>query len=93
MSKNILVIGGDGFCGWPLSLRLSDKGHNVIIVDNLSRRKIDLELGTNSLTKISSIQERLSKWKDLTDKEIKFELVDIAKEYDKLVDIIRKNNI
>ena len=93
MSKNILVIGGDGFCGWPLSLRLSNKGHNVIIVDNLSRRKIDLELGTNSLTKISSIQERLSKWKDLTDKEIKFELVDIAKEYDKLVDIIRKNNI
>lgn len=93
MSKNILIIGGDGFCGWPLSLRLSNKGHNVIIVDNLSRRKIDLELGTNSLTKISSIQERLSKWKDLTDKEIKFELVDIAKEYDKLVDIIRKNNI
>ena len=93
MSKNILIIGGDGFCGWPLSLRLSNKGHNVIIVDNLSRRKIDLELGTNSLTKISSIQERLSKWNDLTGKEIKFELVDIAKEYDKLVDIIRKNNI
>ena len=93
MSKNILVIGGDGFCGWPISLRLSNKGHNVIIVDNLSRRKIDLELGTNSLTKISSIQERLSKWNDLTGKEIKFELVDIAKEYDKLVDIIRKNNI
>ena len=46
-SKNILVVGGDGFCGWPLSLRLSNKGHNVIIADNLSRRKIDLELGSD----------------------------------------------
>ncbi len=93
MSKNILIVGGDGFCGWPLSLRLSNKGHNVVIVDNLSRRKIDLELGTDSLTKISSIQDRLKTWEDLTNKKIKFELIDISKEYEKLVNIIRDNNI
>lgn len=93
MSKNILIVGGDGFCGWPLSLRLSNKGHNVVIVDNLSRRKIDLELGTDSLTKISSIQDRIKTWEDLTNKKIKFELVDISKEYEKLVNIIRDNNI
>tara|TARA_B100001248_G_scaffold262593_1_gene259843 strand:+ start:6838 stop:8001 length:1164 start_codon:yes stop_codon:yes gene_type:complete len=93
MSKNILIVGGDGFCGWPLCLRLSNKGHNIVIVDNLSRRKIDLELGSDSLTKISSIQDRIKTWEDLTNKKIKFELVDISKEYEKLVNIIRDNNI
>ena len=52
--KKIIVLGGDGFCGWPTSLYLSDQGHDVIIVDNLSRRKIDLDLGCDSLTPIAS---------------------------------------
>ena len=43
--KKIFVLGGDGFCGFPTALHLSDKGHEVIIIDNLSRRKIDVELG------------------------------------------------
>ena len=42
----ILVLGGDGFCGWPTSLHLSAVGYDVVIVDNLSRRKIDIDLGT-----------------------------------------------
>lgn len=92
-NKNILVVGGDGFCGWPLSLRLSNKGHNVIIVDNLSRRKIDLELGSESLTKIYSIQERIKAWKETTGKEIKFILLDVAKEYENLVSTIKGNKI
>lgn len=52
--KKVLVLGGDGFCGWPTSLYLSDQGHDVVIVDNLSRRNIDIELGCDSLTPISS---------------------------------------
>ncbi|MEO1106199.1 MAG: NAD-dependent dehydratase, partial [Pseudomonadota bacterium] len=48
----IIVLGGDGFCGWPTSLHLSQRGHDVIIVDNLSRRKIDVELEVDSLTPI-----------------------------------------
>jgi hypothetical protein len=50
--KKIIVLGGDGFCGWPTSLYLSDQGHDVVIVDNLSRRNIDTELGCDSLTPI-----------------------------------------
>ena len=50
--KKIIVLGGDGFCGWPTSLHLSDVGHDVVIVDNLSRRNIDTELGCSSLTPI-----------------------------------------
>jgi hypothetical protein len=53
-NKKVLVLGGDGFCGWPTSLYLSDQGHDVVIVDNLSRRNIDTELGCDSLTPIQS---------------------------------------
>lgn len=52
--KKVIVLGGDGFCGWPTSLHLSDQGHDVVIVDNLSRRNIDTELGCSSLTPIQS---------------------------------------
>ena len=51
----VLVLGGDGFCGWPTSLYLSDSGHDVTILDNLSRRKIDIELEVESLTPIEPI--------------------------------------
>ena len=50
-----IIASGDGFCGWPTSLHLSRNGHGINIIDNLSRRKIDLELNVNSLTPISSI--------------------------------------
>jgi nucleoside-diphosphate-sugar epimerase len=46
----ILVLGGDGFCGWPTALHLSAIGHDIVIVDNLARRNIDNELEVQSLT-------------------------------------------
>ena len=77
----VIVLGGDGFCGWPTSLYLSKKDHEVIIIDNLSRRKIDLELGVNSLTPISFIDERISAWKSISGKDIRFENIDISENY------------
>jgi UDP-sulfoquinovose synthase len=44
----VLVLGGDGYCGWPTSLHLSDAGHEVVIVDNFVRRTIDHELGAEA---------------------------------------------
>lgn len=67
--KKVLVLGGDGFCGWPTSLHLSDLGHEVVIVDNLSRRDIDQELGTASLTPIATTTERLDTWNKLSGKK------------------------
>ena len=52
----IAVLGGDGFVGWPTCLHLSDLGHEVHIIDNLSRRWIDAELGVQSLTPMDSIR-------------------------------------
>ncbi len=85
----VLVLGGDGFCGWPTSLHLSDIGHDVTIVDNLSRRKIDLELEVESLTPIRPVGERLAVWRALTGKEIGFVNLDLAEEYDRLEALIR----
>ena len=56
--KKIIVLGGDGFCGWPTSLYLSDQGHDVVVVDNLSRQNIDTELGCDSLTPIQPPEVR-----------------------------------
>ncbi len=58
-----MILGGDGFCGWPTSLHLSANGHDIVIVDNLSRRSIDIELEVESLTPIRPIGERLRVWK------------------------------
>ena len=49
----VVIFGGDGFCGWPTSLHLSARGHEVLIVDNLARRRIDVELEAGSLTPIA----------------------------------------
>ena len=84
----VLVLGGDGFCGWPTSLHLSDIGHDVIVVDNLSRRAIDLELEVESLTPIRPMGERIRVWKELTGKEIKFVNLDLAEEYDRFAQML-----
>lgn len=84
----IIVFGGDGFCGWPTALHLSSTGHEVVIVDNLSRRDIDNELETNSLTPIAPMSTRISAWKELTDKTIEFQNFNIAQEYDRLLHLL-----
>ena len=78
----VVVLGGDGFCGWPTSLHLSALGHDVRIIDNLSRRRIDAELGAQSLTPIQDIQTRLHAWKEVSNRDISFAMVDIAQDYD-----------
>ncbi|MEO0975309.1 MAG: NAD-dependent dehydratase, partial [Pseudomonadota bacterium] len=78
----VIVLGGDGFCGWPTALYLSDQGHEVCIVDNLSRRNIDNELEVQSLTPIQDIQTRLRAWKEVSNRDISFAMIDIAQDYD-----------
>lgn len=84
----ILVLGGDGFCGWPTSLYLSGLGHEVRIMDNLSRRNIDNELEVDSLTPIRHMGERLTAWKELTGRDIGFYKADVANDYESLVKIL-----
>ena len=85
----IIVLGGDGFCGWPTALHLSNCGHDVVIVDNLSRRKIDIELEVDSLTPIRPMHERLRVWKEVSGKEIKFHSFSVGEHYHRLLTLIQ----
>jgi UDP-sulfoquinovose synthase len=86
----VLVLGGDGFCGWPCAVNLADVGHDVVIVDNLSRRKIDVDLGVESLTPIAGIRDRLTAWEQVGGRPIRFAHVDIAKNYELLLELLRQ---
>src|SRR5919199_5908484 len=74
----LIVAGGDGFCGWPTALYLSAQGHEVFIVDNLSRRAWDEELGTSSLTKIATLDSRVARWEELTGRHIELAIGDLT---------------
>jgi UDP-sulfoquinovose synthase len=87
-SVRVLVLGGDGFCGWPTALHLSDQGHEIVIVDNLSRRNIDNELEVSSLTPISPMSVRLETWEELTGRRIAFHRFDVAEHYHRLLTLL-----
>jgi len=74
----VLVIGGDGYCGWATALYLSDRGHEVGIVDSLVRRHWDQALGVETLTPIAPIRRRLSRWSELTGRTLDLFLGDIT---------------
>jgi len=87
--KKVFVLGGDGFCGWPTALHLSNLGHDVVIIDDLSRRKIDVELGASSLTPISTPEVRVATWNEVSGKELKYVYMDLANEYDRFLQLIK----
>ena len=74
----ILIPGGDGYLGWPTALYLSRQGHNVAILDSLARRSWDDEIGTQTLTPIRSLADRVSAWKEISDKSIKCFIGDVT---------------
>jgi UDP-sulfoquinovose synthase len=86
----VIILGGDGFCGWPSALHLSQKGFDVVIVDNLSRRKIDVELEVSSLTPIQPIGKRLAAWKECAGKEIPFHNFDLSENYHQLLTLLKE---
>ena len=73
----VLVLGGDGYCGWPTSLHLSDAGHDVVIVDNCVRRQIDAELSAESLTPIASLKDRVKAWREVSGQQMGVEFGDL----------------
>ncbi len=85
----VLVLGGDGYCGWPTSLHLSNAGHEVVMVDNLARRQWDIELGASSLTPIVTLEERVRVWRDLSGRDIGVEIGDLL-DWPFLVDVMRR---
>ncbi|MGA3032357.1 MAG: NAD-dependent epimerase/dehydratase family protein [Terracidiphilus sp.] len=74
----VLVVGGDGYCGWATALYLSERGHEVAIADSLIRRHWDATLGIDTLTPIAPIRHRAARWHELTGKQIRVYIGDIC---------------
>jgi UDP-sulfoquinovose synthase len=85
----VMVLGGDGYCGWATALYLSAKGHTVAIVDNFVRRQWDHELGAQTLTPILPLSDRLRTWARLTGKTIDFFVGDVM-DYDFLLSVVQQ---
>ncbi|MFN5854563.1 MAG: UDP-sulfoquinovose synthase [Pseudanabaenaceae cyanobacterium] len=85
----VLVIGGDGYCGWATALHLAQRGHQVGIVDNLIRRHWDNEIGVATLTPISSIHQRVNYWQGLSGQKIDLYIGDITN-YDFVRNVFRE---
>ncbi|HET9919138.1 MAG TPA: NAD-dependent epimerase/dehydratase family protein [Ktedonobacteraceae bacterium] len=85
----ILILGGDGYLGWPQAMYLSSRGHEVMVFDNLMRRYFDLEQGFNSLVPISTLHERVAAWKEVTGRQIHLRIGD-AMDYEALASVFKE---
>ncbi|NJL95558.1 MAG: NAD-dependent epimerase/dehydratase family protein [Anaerolineae bacterium] len=74
----VLILGGDGYLGWATAMYLSNKGHQIALADNFLRRRMHLERGTDSLTPIRSLQERVAVWQALTGQKMQVHVGDLA---------------
>jgi len=86
----VVILGGDGFCGWPTALHLSARGHEVEIVDNGSRRRIDEELGAGSLTPIADLETRLAAWREVSGQTIRAHAFTVGKDYEALLEMLTR---
>src|SRR4029077_16133080 len=77
-NRTVIVLGADGYLGWPQSMHLSSQGFRVIAVDNLVRRRWDLECGTSSLIPISTMERRVERWREQGGGEIEWRRVDLT---------------
>jgi UDP-sulfoquinovose synthase len=77
-SVRVLILGGDGYLGWPTALRFSGKGNEVGVVDNFARRRWVEEAGSESLTPIASLDERIETWREVSGKRIEAYVGDVA---------------
>ena len=77
----VLILGGDGYLGWPTAMNLSAAGHDVAVVDNFSRRAMSVELGAGSLTPIQSLQERTKAWAEVSGNSIEAFIGDLTDPY------------
>jgi len=66
----VLILGGDGYLGWPTAMHLSARGHEVAVVDNFLRRAMSVELGAGSLTPIQNLQDRVRAYEEVSGKKV-----------------------
>ena len=78
MAQRILILGGDGYLGWPTAMAFSRAGHRVAIVDNFAKRHWELEVGVRPLLPIPTLHERVRAWREVTGLEIELHVGDLT---------------
>ena len=84
----ILILGGDGYLGWPTAMHLSRRGHEVAVVDNFAKRRWEKELNITPLMPIPSLEERVKIWQQVTGLTIHATMADLC-DYSKTKEILR----
>ena len=74
----ILILGGDGYLGWPTAMHFSARGHDVLVVDNFSKRRIEMEDGIEPLEHIPTLHHRVKLWKEVTGRDIQLRIGDLV---------------
>ena len=87
---HVFILGGDGFCGWPTALHLSKLGYEITIIDNLSRRHIDIDLEVESLTPIRPLRERLTAWREVSNQYMDWQNFTIGENFERLVALLKE---
>jgi UDP-sulfoquinovose synthase len=59
----VLILGGDGYLGWPTAMHLSRRGHDVAVLDNFAKRRWELELNVEPLLPIQTLHDRVETWR------------------------------
>ena len=78
MTQRTLILGGDGYLGWPTAMAFSQAGHRVAVVDNFAKRQWELELGVRPLFPIPTLHERIRAWREVTEREIELFVGDLT---------------
>ena len=78
MGQRILVLGGDGYLGWPTAMAFSRAGHRVAVVDNFAKRQWELELGVHPLFPVPTLHERIRAWREVTENDIELFVGDLT---------------
>ena len=78
MAQRVLVLGGDGYLGWPTAMYLSRGGYRVAVVDNFAKRAWELELGVQPLFPITTLHQRVRAWREVSENEIEVFVGDLT---------------
>jgi UDP-sulfoquinovose synthase len=85
----VLVLGGDGYLGWPTALRLSRHDHEVMIIDNYLRRSLCRDLDVEPLFPVPILAERVRLWREVSGKSVQFRICNCC-EYSSLLDVFQE---
>ncbi len=85
----ILILGGDGYLGWPTAMQFSARGNDVCVVDNYLRRRIAMETDSEPLLAVPNLQERASIFEELSGYRIQVVIGDCT-DYDLLLGAIKR---